>query len=129
MVLGRPQFGVTMQAITVQRLEIFLTVCQQGSFNKAADILFMSQAAVSQHMQSFEAAIGNRLFSRSARGVKPTAAGKRLEQYAKRILPLIAEAEQEIIDVANLKDQRLVIGATPGLSVYVLPQLLRQFQT
>ncbi|MEM8860736.1 MAG: LysR family transcriptional regulator [Chloroflexota bacterium] len=114
--------------ITFQRLNIFMTVCEQGSFNKAASILFMSQAAVSQHIQAFEAAIGNQLFNRSSRGVTLTEAGKTLESYANQILPLVAKAEEAIIDVTKLKDQALQIGATPGLSVYLLPQLLKAFQ-
>ena len=118
-----------MQAITIHRLQIFLAVCEQGSFNKAADILFMSQAAVSQHIQNFESAIGNRLFERSPRGVMLTPAGKRLKSYTDRIIPLVAEAENAVINVAELKDQSLQIGATPGLAVYLLPQLLRRFQT
>ena len=118
-----------MNAITIQRLHIFLAVCQQGSFNKAADILFMSQAAVSQHVQTFEAAIGNKLFVRSPRGVTLTPAGKKLKEYANQILSLVGEAENAVINVAALKDQVLRIGATPGLSVYVLPELLRRFQT
>lgn len=118
-----------MNAITFQRLNIFLTVCQQGSFNKAAELLFMSQAAVSQHMQTFEAAVGNKLFIRSPRGVSLTPSGKTLKTYAEQILPLVAEAERAVINVAELKDESLQIGATPGLSVYVIPQMLSQFQT
>lgn len=117
-----------MQAITFQRLNIFLTVCQAGSFNKAAELLFMSQAAVSQHVQTFEAAVGEKLFERSAKGVTPTPAGKTLLRYAEKILPLVAEAERAVINIAQLKDEGLNIGATPGLSVYVLPQLSRRFQ-
>lgn len=115
--------------ITFQRLNIFLTVCEQGSFNKAADILLLSQAAVSQHIQAFEAAIGNKLFERTSRGVTLTKVGRTLEQYARQILPLVAEAEKAVIDITKLTDQVLQIGATPGLSVYLLPQMLRKFQT
>ncbi|MEM9778120.1 MAG: LysR family transcriptional regulator [Chloroflexota bacterium] len=114
--------------ITFQRLNIFLTVCELGSFNKAADRLVLSQAAVSQHIQAFEAAIGNQLFERTSRGVILTKVGKTLETYAQQILPLVAEAEKAVIDVTKLKDQTLQIGATPGLSVYLLPQLLGKFQ-
>ncbi len=89
----------------------------------------MSQAAVSQHMQTFEAAVGNKLFIRSPRGVSLTPSGKTLQAYAEQILPLVAEAERAVINVAELKDESLQIGATPGLSVYVIPQLLSQFQT
>lgn len=118
-----------MQAITIHRLQIFLAVCEQRSFNKAADILFMSQAAVSQHIQNFEASIGNKLFERSPRGVTLTPAGKKLKSYAEKIISLVAEAEHAVINVAELQDQSLQIGATPGLGVYLLPQLLRRFQT
>lgn len=117
-----------MSSLTFQRLHIFFTITQQGSFNKAAEVLYLSQAAVSQHMQGFEAAIGNTLFERSPRGVTLTPTGERLLTYAQEILPLIAEAESAIVNVAALQNETLKIGATPGLSVYRLPDLLSHFQ-
>lgn len=88
----------------------------------------MAQSAVSQHMQSLEAAFGTPLFERSAKGVRPTKAGEMLYSYAQQILRLLAEAEREIIQLGGLQERQLSVSATPGVSVYLLPVWLQQFQ-
>ncbi len=114
--------------LSLQKLKIFVAVVQRGSFNRAARDLLMSQSAVSQHMQDLEASLGADLFIRSPKGVQPTDAGNILFGYAQRILRLITEVEGEIMQVGQVRNRQLTIGTTPGVSVYILPQWLRQFQ-
>lgn len=112
--------------ITLQKLKLFVIVYERRSLNQAAQELYMAQSAISQNMQSLEAALGARLFERSPRGVQPTAAGDKLYAYARRILQLLAEAEREILSLGEV--QSLSVVATPGVSVYLLPNWLQQFQ-
>lgn len=88
----------------------------------------MAQSAVSQHIQSLEAALGTALFERSPRGVQPTQAGELLYKYAGRILGLLAEAEREIMQIDQAQNRQLVVSATPGVSVYLLPVWFQQFR-
>lgn len=114
--------------ITLQKLHILMVVHDHGSFNKAAAALYMAQSAVSQHIQSLEAALGAQLFERSPRGVTPTPAGDVLYDYARRMFHLLAEAEQAVLQSAGGEDRQLAVAATPGVSVYLLPRWLRHFQ-
>jgi DNA-binding transcriptional LysR family regulator len=114
--------------ITLHKLKLFIVVYERGSFNAAAGELYMAQSAVSQHINDLEAALGAKLFVRGARGVRPTPAGDMLYDYAGRILGLLAEAERSIMALDPAGEHRLVVSATPGVSVYLLPVWLQQFQ-
>jgi len=114
--------------LSLYKLEIFAAVVQAGSFSAAAQCLYMTQPAVSQHMQDLEASLGTSLFNRGRRGVTLTAAGETLHDYTQRILRLVAEAESEVTNVENLISGQITIGATPGVSVYLLPEWINSFR-
>ncbi len=106
--------------LNLHKLEIFATVVRVGSFSAAAEQLLMTQPAVSQHIQDLEASLGTRLFERGRRGVTLTAAGEKLHDYTRTILQLVSEAENAVTDVEHLTSGEIVVGATPGVSVYLL---------
>lgn len=114
--------------ITLHKLKLFIVVYDRGSFNQAAQELYMAQSAISQHIHSLEAALGTPLFERSSRGVHPTKAGDLLYRYAQQMLRLLAEAEREIMQIDGVQARQLTVSATPGVSVYLLPMWLQQFQ-
>lgn len=114
--------------ITLHKLKIFILVCEQGSLNKAAQALYLSQSAVSQHIQDLEASLGTQLLDRSPRGTQPTPAGDVLLGYARQMVQLLAEAEHDIVQIGTAQSLSLDLGATPGISVYLIPRWLRDFQ-
>ena len=65
------------------QLETFLTVAEAGSFNKAAEKLYISPPAVIKQINSLENNLGVQLFARTHRGLVVTAAGESLYQDAK----------------------------------------------
>lgn len=114
--------------LSLYKLEIFATVVQAGSFSAAAQTFPMTQPAVSQHIQDLEHSLGTALFIRGRRGVTLTAAGETLYDYTRRILKLVAEAESQVTNVENIVSGQLTIGATPGVSTYLLPDWLGSFR-
>jgi len=114
--------------LNLYKLEIFAIVVQTGSFSAAADQLLMTQPAVSQHIQNLEASLGARLFTRGRRGVSLTPAGETLYQYTRTILRLVADAENAVTDVTQLAHGHVSVGATPGVSVYRLPDWVQAFR-
>jgi DNA-binding transcriptional LysR family regulator len=114
--------------LSLYKLEIFNLVVQEGSFSGAAERLYLTQPAVSQHMRALEAALGTRLFKRGRRGIQLTPAGEMLRDYTRCILRLVAEAESTITNVDLLSSGQIRIGATPGAGVYLLPEWIRSFQ-
>ncbi len=114
--------------LSLYKLEIFNAVVQEGSFSRAAERLYLSQPAVSQHIHSLESSLGTRLFERGRRGVQLTPAGEMLHDYTRCIMRLVAEAEGAITNVEQLDSGQIRIGATPGASTYLVPDWMRAFQ-
>lgn len=115
--------------ISLNKLEIFATVVRAGSFSAAAEQLLMTQPAVSQHIHDLEASLGTRLFERGRRGVTLTPAGSTLYDYARAIFKLVAEAENAVTNVEHLAAGQIAVGATPGVSGYLLPEAIHEFHT
>ncbi|MFN2203974.1 MAG: LysR family transcriptional regulator [Caldilineaceae bacterium] len=111
------------------KLEIFECVVEDGSFSAAAERLMMSQSGVSQHIRDLENTLGTKLFERSRRGTTATESGRLLHDYAVRILDLVSEAENAITDVTHLKEGQVHVAATPGISIYVLSEIIQAFRT
>ncbi|MDQ7027173.1 MAG: LysR family transcriptional regulator [Anaerolineae bacterium] len=115
--------------LSLYKLEIFAAVVQAGSFSAAAQHLYMTQPAVSQHIQDLELSLGISLFIRGRRGVTLTSQGEKLHHYTERILQLVAEAESQVTNVENLESGQITIGATSGVSVYLLPNWINDFRS
>lgn len=115
--------------LNLYKLEVFALVCESGSFSGAAERLLMTQSGVSQHVQDLEASLGAQLFERGRRGVTLTPAGQTLYQYAHQMFALSAAAENAVTNVEQLTSGQIKLGATPGLSVYVLSDWMQSFRT
>lgn len=114
--------------LSLHKLEVFITVVEANSFSAAADRLYLTQSAVSQHMHDLESSLGVRLFERGPRGVRLTPAGERLRDYTRSILGLLAEAENAVADVSGMASGQMRLGATPGVSGYLLPGWIQVFR-
>ncbi|MCO5131579.1 MAG: LysR substrate-binding domain-containing protein [Xanthobacteraceae bacterium] len=69
-----------------RHLYYFVKIVEAGSFSQAARTIHVAQPALSQQIGELEAALGIPLLERSARGVRPTAAGQRFYDEAASIL-------------------------------------------
>lgn len=72
-----------------RRLKNFVTVVDTGSIARAAQLLHVSQPALSVQMRQLEELAGCQLLSRSSRGVVPTATGLEFCQRAKELLKML----------------------------------------
>ncbi len=113
--------------LNLYKLDIFTHVVEAGSLSAAAQRLLMTQSGVSQHIQDLERTLGVTLLTRTPRGVRLTEPGKTLYDYAQRIAILAAEAESAVMDVAQLAAGEVLLGATPGVSAYVLALWVQSF--
>src|SRR6516165_3431023 len=73
-------------AFMVPQLRAFLVALEEGSLNRAALRLRMSQSALSRQMQVLENEIGGALLERTAAGIRPTDAGYALAKSLSRVL-------------------------------------------
>ena len=70
------------------QLKTFLSVCDAGSFSRAAAALYMTPSAVLQQIRTLESELGAELFVRSSRGVALTPAGSCLERRGRSLAEL-----------------------------------------
>jgi len=95
----------------VRRLETLLEVARTGSFAAAAESLSLTPSAVSQQMCALERATQVVLFSRAARGVTLTEAGRSLRLHAEAVTTRLREAEEELEVIRGASDARLRFGS------------------
>ena len=112
-----------------RRLQVFHTVAKQLSFTKAAELLFMTQPAVTFQVKQLEEHFNTRLFERSHGKISLTPAGSLALDYAERILNLTSEMEARISELTGQVSGPLLIGASTTIAEYMLPKLLGEFKS
>lgn len=113
--------GASMQ---LRQLEIFLAVARNSSFSKAAEALFLAQPTVSSHVRALEEELHARLFVRSTKGLELTPEGRLFYTYASQIVHFCERAKAELGDMAEEKQNRLLIAASTVPAQYLLPEAL-----
>ncbi len=112
-----------------RRLQVFYTVAKQLSFTKAAELLFMTQPAVTFQVKQLEEHFNTRLFERSHSKITLTPAGRLAMEYAERILNLSSEMETRLMEMTGDVSGILLIGASTTIAEYMLPRLLGDFKS
>ncbi len=115
--------------LTVHQLTVFRTVAHHLSYTKAAEVLYLSQPAVSQQIKTLEHVLGLQLFARSGRGIVLTPAGQELVHHAERLLALLAQTAPVVREIQTLKRGSVLVGASASAGTYVVPSLLGAFHT
>src|ERR1700733_2333796 len=102
-----------------------ITIVEHGSINKAAELLNLSQSALTRNIVKLEQRLKAPLLDRSPRGVTLTPFGLAVLERAKIVQ---AELHNAIADVEAIKNSsvgRLRIGSTPIILSYFLPNALQ----
>jgi DNA-binding transcriptional LysR family regulator len=109
-------------------LRAFLAVLDHGSFHKAAELLHISQPALSRRIKGLERVLGGSLFERSTRRVSPTRIGTDLEPLARR---LVDDFDGGVARVGYFGDRQLgqvAIASVPTTACFLLPAVLDEFR-
>src|SRR2546426_5100592 len=106
--------------LTVHRLELFLAVLDHGGVGRAAQACHISQPAVSEHLRGLEAHFGVRLVERHGQRIRPTAAARVGEPYARQALALLRTAEQATGAGRGLPAGPPTIGASTAPRTFLL---------
>lgn len=109
------------------RLKVFRSVAKNLSFTKASQELFVSQPAITKHIQELEAAYQTRLFDRQGSRISLTESGNLLLEHCERILEDYKRLEYEMHLLHNEYTGGLKLGASTTIAQYVLPPLLASF--
>ncbi|MSQ70262.1 MAG: LysR family transcriptional regulator [Betaproteobacteria bacterium] len=111
-----------------RRLQVFHAVAKRMSFTKAAEVLFMTQPAVTFQIKQLEEQYDTRLFARGHGRIELTPAGELVLQYADRILGLSAELEARLKEMTDGLSGPLLIGASMTIAEFMLPRVLGEFK-
>lgn len=98
------------------------------SFTKAAESLHMTQPAVTFQVRQLEEYFNTRLFDRTHNRISLTDTGRRVFEYADRILALYGEMEKSVRDITGEVSGVLLLGASTTIAEYMLPALLGEFK-
>lgn len=109
----------------LRHLRYFVTVAEERSFSRAAELLGMAQPPLSQQIIRFERELGVRLFERSVRGVALTRAGETLLTHARGVLRAAHVAVREVQATDSGQAGRLTLAFMQSAAYEVLPGLLR----
>lgn len=99
-----------MQDISIQQIEIFLSVAEQLSLSGAARDLFINQSAVSRWIQRLEKSLNTQLFIRNNRGVELTADGEFLYAEFRPLFDKLRNTVQNINAIYNMPENVLRVG-------------------
>ncbi|KAA0583207.1 LysR family transcriptional regulator [Azospirillum sp. B21] len=113
--------------MTLEQLRIFATVAEMLHFTRAAEVLHLSQPAVSAAIAALEAEHGLRLFDRIGRRVELTAAGQLLHGQARAILAKVEEAGTMLAELSGLSRGSLRLAASQTVGNHWLPPRLLRF--
>lgn len=113
--------------MNIKFYEYIKAIAEEGSLLKAAARLGLSQPALSHFLTSAEFQIGHPLFSRSSRGLTPTAVGWVYIQAADEIIRIKAQTYHNIRRLSSQEETRLILGATPHRGAEIYSSLYRKF--
>jgi len=110
----------------LRHLRYFAAVAAHGSFNRAAQILHLTQPALSRQVKDLEEELGVPLLVRGKNAVTLTDAGERFYEEAR---DLLARADRAIQNVrGEARNEILRVGYAPSMTAGIMPRALERFQ-
>lgn len=111
--------------MNLAQLRAFHAVAKQGTFSAAAQLLNVSQPAITQHVRALEEAMGGRLFHRRGTGVELTADGSELLPHVHQIIKGLEDVSARLENGRLVRSGHLAIGLC---GPHVALPLIRQFR-
>ncbi|WP_342513482.1 LysR family transcriptional regulator [Sporosarcina sp. FSL K6-1522] len=113
--------------MNIKWLQTFIVAAKYENFRKASEELFLTQPAVTKHIQRLEENLNAQLFERVGKTILLSSAGYHFLPHAKEILE---KYEQGLSDFDSWKQgykRKLVIATAPQIASSILPSILRSF--
>ncbi|WP_406675122.1 LysR family transcriptional regulator [Nonomuraea sp. N2-4H] len=112
----------------LQQLRYVVAVAETMNFTRAAERCRVVQSALSHQIAALERELGARLFERTSRRVRLTAAGEAFLPAARECLEAADRARAEVAAAGGEILGRLAVGAIPTVTALDLPVELREFR-
>lgn len=110
-----------------RQLECFLTLMRHGTMTRAAEMLGISQPAVSQTITNLERQLGFALFVRRSGRLQPTPEAKLFHDHANRAVEALERAAQAAQEIRAGQRGYLSIAAYASMSISLLPRIVSLF--
>ncbi|KPZ67851.1 HTH-type transcriptional regulator GbpR [Shewanella sp. P1-14-1] len=111
----------------LRHIKHFVLLAEVKNFNKAAEILNITQPSLSKSIKRLELLIGGQLLNRDSKPVFVTALGQVLLKHGQKILKEFEEMEQEVTLFQGVDDKELRVGASPIPSNSLVGPIVGEF--
>lgn len=108
----------------IRHIQSFVAAAEAQSFTKAAELVGLTQSAVSQHVGLLEKELGRGLFERKANSVTLTQFGEVIYHHARKIQSIVEEIKQEAGQKSTEVAGLVTIASSTVPSEWLLPELL-----
>jgi LysR family nitrogen assimilation transcriptional regulator len=109
-----------------RQLRYFVKIVDAGSFSRAASVVHVAQPALSQQIAELEERLGVMLLQRSARGVRPTAAGETLYKEASAIVHQLDQLPSAIRPSSGVPEGTVSLGFVSSLAPKLVGGILEE---
>jgi molybdate transport repressor ModE-like protein len=116
-----------VDALDPSRLRLLVEVKRRGSISAAADVCRMGQPSATKHLQTLEAAVGDKLVERHGRASRLTEAGEIVAAHAQRVLDTLEAMHEDLRALRGAERGTLALAASTTPGSYVLPSILQCF--
>lgn len=116
-----------LPAMNYRQVEIFKAIMDSGSITEAANVLHISQPAVSKALKLLEADLGLRLFARTTKGIATTEEARLLYTEVERTFFGMQNLARFAASLRDRKQGRVVVSTIPALSISWLPAAVARF--
>lgn len=113
---------------TLRQLEYLVTVVDTGSFTQAAELLHVTQPALSHQIRALETALGGPLLERLPRAIRPTPIGRAVLPHARAALAEAQRLRTAARRAAGLEGGELEVATVYSVSLGILPPVLRAWR-
>lgn len=113
--------------IKIRQLEVFSALMESGSISGAADVLSLSQPAISIALTNLEEEVGFQLFHRRRGFFAPTTEAQLLHTETEQGLLAFSRVERCAVDIAAGTVGSITIASNGAAGINLLPQLIAEF--
>jgi DNA-binding transcriptional LysR family regulator len=114
--------------LNIYDLVVFLEAAECGNFSETGRNLHLSQPAISQKIENLQKHFGTKLFVRSGRTMRLTAAGQALRPLAKELLVSARRLDETMVSLQGEVIGEMTVGCSTASGKYLLPGLIASFR-
>ena len=119
--------GIYNSNFDFNKYRAFYAVSETKSFSKAAELLYISQPAISHAIKELEEQLRTKLFIRENKNVRLTENGEKLLGYIEKAFNNIILAERSLSESEGELNGNIRIGIYSHISLFMLPKLMSEF--